>query len=76
MTETYTTAIIRTGANTKWLNTKDWKDNEKNPRHNTKGAENGFHNTKKLPIPTPPPRTSLKEFFVAIPDVTYVLREI
>ena len=26
--------------------------------------------------PPPPPRPSLKEFFVAIPDVTYVLREI
>ena len=46
---------------------------EKNTRHNTKAAENGFHNTKKLPIP---PRPSLKEFFVGTPDVTYVLTEI
>ena len=37
-------------------------------------TDNGFHNTKKSPIH--PPRPSLKEFFVGIPDVTYVLREI
>ena len=36
-------------------------------------TDNGFHNTKKSPIP---PRPSLKEFFVGIPDVTYVLGEI
>ena len=31
------------------------KKKKKNPRHNTKAAENGFHNTNKLPIPHAPP---------------------
>ena len=39
-------------------------------------TDNGFHNTKKHPIPPLPPTPSPKEFFVRIPDVTYVLREI
>ena len=42
------------------------KKKKKNSRHNTKRAENGFHNTKKLPIP-PSPTPLAQRIFLRYP---------
>ena len=48
---TSTFSVLRTGAITKWRNTKDWKDTEQQQHHNTEAnGKNGFHNTKKHPL--------------------------
>ena len=34
--------LLRTGAITKWRDTKDWKDTEEQQRHNTKANQEWF----------------------------------
>ena len=51
--------VLWTGAITKWRNTKDWKDTEQNPHHNTKANQQWFaqhqetsmHHTRAMSSP-------------------------
>ena len=39
---TSTFSVLRTGAITKWRNTKDWKDTEQQQHHNTEANQEWF----------------------------------